>query len=73
MGKLLDKVNIGQELVALNVKHSEQRFLQLIYNTLMKEFGTANLGDGKLYNLTDEQLLEVIRKYTRRDKKNETV
>ena len=32
MGKLLDKVNIGQELVALNVKHSEQRFLQLIYN-----------------------------------------
>ncbi|MBP3886843.1 MAG: hypothetical protein J6F30_04205 [Cellulosilyticum sp.] len=61
MGKLLTKVNIGQELVALNVKHSEQRFLQLIYNILMKEYGTANLGDGKLYNLTDEELLKVIK------------
>ena len=65
MGKLLTKVNIGQELVALNVKHSEQRFLQLLYNTLMKEFGTANLDDGKLYNLTDDKLLEVIKKCNR--------
>ena len=61
MGRLLIKVNIGQELVALNVKHSEQRFLQLIYNTLMKEFGTANLGDARLYNLTDDELLKVLK------------
>ena len=61
MGKLLDKVNIGQELVAMNVKHPEQRFLQFLYNTLMKKFGTANLGDGKLYNLTDDKFLAMIK------------
>lgn len=61
MGKLLTKVNIGQALVALSVKHSEQRYLQLLYNTLMKKFGTANLGDGKLYNLDDKELLDIIK------------
>lgn len=61
MGRLLTKVNIGQELVALNVKHPDLRFLQLIYSILMKKFGTANLGDDKLYNLTDKELLDIIK------------
>lgn len=73
MGKILDIVILGEELIDLRVKYPHQRLLQLLYNLLMKEYGTANLNDGKLYNLTDDKLLEVIKKYTRGDKKNETV
>jgi len=73
MGKILDIVILGEELIDLRVKNPHQRLLQLLYNLLMVEYGTANLNDGKLYNLTDDKLLEVIKKYTRGDKKNETV
>lgn len=73
MGKILDIVILGEELIELHVRHPHQRLLQLLYNLLMKEYGTANLDDGKLYNLTDDKLLEVIKKYTRGDKKDETV
>lgn len=73
MGKILDIVILGEELIDLRVRYPHQRLLQLLYNVLMKEYGTANLNDGKLYNLTDDKLLEVIKKYTRGDKKNETV
>ena len=73
MGKILDIVILGEELIDLRVRHPHQRLLQLLYNVLMKEYGTANLNDGKLYNLTDDKLLEVIKQYTRGDKKNETV
>lgn len=73
MGKILDIVILGEELIDLRVKNPHQRLLQLLYNLLMIEYGTANLNDGKLYNLTDDKLLEVIKKYTRGDKKDETV
>lgn len=73
MGKILDIVMLGEELIDLRVKNPHQRLLQLLYNLLMIEYGTANLNDGKLYNLTDDKLLEVIKKYTRGDKKDETV
>lgn len=73
MGKILDIVILGEELIDLRVRYPHQRLLQLLYNVLMKEYGTANLDDGKLYNLTDDKLLEVIKKYTREDKENETV
>jgi hypothetical protein len=73
MGKILDIVVLGEELIDLRVRYPHQRLLQLLYNILMKEYGTANLDDGKLYNLTDDKLLEVIKKYTRGDKKDETV
>ena len=58
----LDIVILGQELIKLHAKYPHQRFLQLLYNLLMKEYGTANLDDGKLYNLKDSELLEVIKK-----------
>ena len=55
MGKILDIVILGEELIDLRVRHPHQRLLQLLYNILMKEYGTANLNDGKLYNLTDDK------------------
>lgn len=58
----LDIVILGQELIKLHAKYPHQRFLQLLYNLLMKEYGTANLDDGKLYNLKDSEFLEVIKK-----------
>lgn len=62
MESKLDIVILGQELIKLHAKYPHQRFLQLLYNLLMKEYGTANLDDGKLYNLKDSELLEVIKK-----------
>jgi hypothetical protein len=58
----LDIVILGQELIKLHAEHPHQRFLQLLYNILIEEYGTANLDDGKLYNLKDSELLEVIKK-----------
>lgn len=72
MGKILDIVILGEELIDLRVRYPHQRLLQLLYNILMKEYGTANLNDGKLYNLADDKLLEVIKRY-KGDKKDETV
>ena len=58
----LNIVLLGQELIKLHAKHPHQRFLQLLYNLLTKEYGTADLDQGKLYNLKDSELLEVIKK-----------
>lgn len=57
-----DKYKFCDQLEALWVSYPHQRFLQLLYNVLMKEFDTANLNDGKLYNLTDEKLYEVLKR-----------
>lgn len=57
----LDIVILGQELIKLHAKYSHQRLLQLLYNILMRKYGTANLGDGKLYNLKDSEILEVFK------------
>ena len=62
MESKLDIVILGQELIKLHAKYPHQRFLQLLYNILMKEYGTADLDQGKLYNLKDSELLEVIKK-----------
>ena len=62
MESKLDIVILGQELIKLHAKHPHQRFLQLLYNILMIEYGTANLDDGKLYNLKDSEFLQVIKK-----------
>jgi len=58
----LDIVILGQELIELHSKYPHQRFLQLLYNILMRKYGTANLGDGKLYNLEDSEFLALIKK-----------
>ena len=58
----LNIVLLGQELIKLHAKYPHQRFLQLLYNLLMIEYGIANLDDGKLYNLKDSELLEIIKK-----------
>ena len=58
----LDIVVLGQELTKLHAKYPHQRFLQLLYNILMKEYGTADLNCGKLYNLKDSEFLQVIKK-----------
>lgn len=62
MESKLDIVILGQELIKLHAKYPHQRFLQLLYNVLMIEYGTANLDDGKLYNLKDSEFLQVIKK-----------
>ena len=62
MESKLDIVILGQELIKLHAKYPHQRFLQLLYNILMKEYDTADLNCGKLYNLKDSELLEVIKK-----------
>lgn len=62
MESKLDIVLLGQELIKLRAKYPHQRFLQLLYNILMIEYGTANLDDGKLYNLKDSEFLQVIKK-----------
>lgn len=62
MESKLNIVLLGQELIKLHAKYPHQRFLQLLYNILMREYGTANLDDGKLYNLKDSEFLQVIKK-----------
>lgn len=62
MESKLDIVLLGQELIKLHAKYPHQRFLQLLYNILMKEYGTADLDQGKLYNLKDLEFLQVIKK-----------
>ena len=57
----LNIVILGQELIKLHSKYPHQRLLQLLYNILMRKYGTANLGDGKLYNLKDSEILEVFK------------
>jgi len=42
-------------------EHSQQRFLQFLYNTLKMEYKKSDLNDGELYNLTDAKLLEVFK------------
>lgn len=49
------------ELEAFWIKHHNQRFLQMFYNVLTARYGTANLDDGKLYNLKDSELFEVVK------------
>lgn len=48
------------QLEATWVKHPQQRFLQLLYNLLKTRYGTADLNDGRLYNLENSELLEVL-------------
>lgn len=49
------------ELEAFWIKHPNQRFLQMFFNVLTARYGTANLDDGKLYNLKDSELCEVLK------------
>jgi len=58
----LDIVILGQELIKLHSKYPHQRFLQLLYNILMKEYGTADLNQGKLYNLKDSEFVNYLRR-----------
>ena len=62
MESKLDIVILGQELIKLHAKYPHQRFLQLLYNLLMEEYGIADLNQGKLYNLKDSEFLQVIKK-----------
>lgn len=49
------------ELESFWIKHPNQRFLQMLYNLLMSKYGTADLNEGKLYNLKDSELFEVFK------------
>lgn len=48
-------------LEAFWLVHPNQRFLQMLYNILKTKYGTADLNEGKLYNLKDSEILEVIK------------
>lgn len=50
------------ELESFWIKHPNQRFLQMLYNVLTARYGISDLDAGKLYNLKDSELLEVIKK-----------
>ena len=56
-----DKYKFCDQLEALWISYPHQRFLQLFYNLLYAKYGTADLSDGRLYNLKDEELLEVLK------------
>ena len=62
MESRLDIVILGQELIKLHSKYPHQRFLQLLYNILMRKYGTADLNQGKLYNLKDSEFVNYLRR-----------
>ena len=50
-----------EQLEKMWQERPQQRFLQLLYNTLILEYHKSDLNAGELYNLKDEELLEVIK------------